>query len=176
MPPPATPDSPDAHAAGLRRLNVASPGAAEEALLACCGSRRWAIRIAAHRPYPDVGSLLAAASEASYDMSHRDLTEALADESCMPQPLLGMRAPGSNAARTALRAAHAAYEARFGHVFVVCLDDCPPDEMLDTVLASIRARLSNDPDEERSTTAEELRRISQSRLTHLVASHASATT
>ncbi len=107
-------------------------------------------------------------------MSHRDLTEALADESCMPQPLLGMRAPGSNAARTALRAAHAAYEARFGHVFVVSLDDCPPEEMLDRVLASIRTRLANDPDEERSTTAEELRRITINRLAHLVASHASA--
>lgn len=171
IPPPSAPQSP---VPGLSRLNGAAPGAAEEALLACCGSRRWAIRIAAHRPYPDVESLLAAASEASYDMSHRDLSEALADESCMPQPLLGMRAPGSAAAHTALQAAHAAYEARFGHVFVVCLDDCPPEEMLDTVLTSIRARLGNDPDEERSTTAEELRRIALSRLTHLVSSHASA--
>jgi 2-oxo-4-hydroxy-4-carboxy-5-ureidoimidazoline decarboxylase len=129
-----------------------------------------------HRPYPNVSALLAAASEASYDLSFADLTEALADESCMPQPLLGMRAPGSHAAHTALRAAHAAYEARFGHVFVVCLDDCPPEEMLDQVLVSLRARLANDPDEERSTAAEELRRLALSRLEHLVASHASATT
>jgi 2-oxo-4-hydroxy-4-carboxy-5-ureidoimidazoline decarboxylase len=171
IPQPSAPQSP---VPGLSRLNDAAPGAAEEALLACCGSRRWAIRMAAHRPYPNVDALLAAASEASYDMSHRDLSEALADESCMPQPLLGMRAPGSAAAHTALRAAHAAYETRFGHVFVVSLDDCPPEEMLDIVLASIRARLGNDPDEERSTTAEELRRITLNRLTHLVSSHASA--
>jgi 2-oxo-4-hydroxy-4-carboxy-5-ureidoimidazoline decarboxylase len=155
-------------------LNAATPGAAEEALLACCGSRRWAIRVAAHRPYPDVESLLAAASEASYDLTARDLGEALADESWMPQPLLGMRAPGSAAAHTALQAAHAAYEARFGHVFVVALDDCPPEEVLDRVLASIRSRLANDPDEEHITTAEELRRLAMSRLEHLVASHASA--
>ena len=161
---------------GLRRFNEADFGAAEEALLACCGSRRWALRLAVHRPYPTVSSLLAAASEASYDLSFTDLTEALADESSMPQPLLGMRAPGSQAAHTALQAAHAAYEARFGHVFVVSLDDCPAEEMLDQVLVSLRARLGNDPDEERSTAAEELRRIALHRLEHLVASHASAAT
>ncbi|WP_377274265.1 2-oxo-4-hydroxy-4-carboxy-5-ureidoimidazoline decarboxylase [Peterkaempfera sp. SMS 1(5)a] len=159
---------------GLRRFNEAAHGAAEEALLACCGSRRWALRLAAHRPYPDVASLLAAASEASYDLRPADLAEALADESWMPQSLLGMRAPGSHAAHTALRAAHAAYEARFGHVFVVCLEGCPPEEMLDTVLASIRARLASDPDEERLVASDELRRIAIGRLEHLVASHSGA--
>ncbi|MFJ6214475.1 2-oxo-4-hydroxy-4-carboxy-5-ureidoimidazoline decarboxylase [Streptomyces sp. NPDC092296] len=159
---------------GLRRFNEADPGAAEEALLACCGSRRWALRLAAHRPYPDVASLLAAASEASYDLRPADLAEALADESWTPQPLLGMRAPGSQAARTALRAAHAAYEARFGHVFMVCLEGCPPEEMLDTVLTSLRTRLAGEPEEERLVAADELRRIAIGRLEHLVASHSGA--
>lgn len=153
---------------GLHRFNEADIGAAEEALLACCGSHRWALRLTAHRPYPDIESLLAAASEASYDLRPTDLAEALADESWMPQSLLGMRAPGSHAAHTALRAAHAAYEARFGHVFVVCLDGIAPEEMLDTVLTSVRARLANDPDEERLVAAEELRRIALTRLEHLV--------
>ncbi|MFB7662413.1 2-oxo-4-hydroxy-4-carboxy-5-ureidoimidazoline decarboxylase [Kitasatospora sp. NPDC056138] len=142
--------------------------------MACCGSHRWALRLAAHRPYPDIESLLAAASEASYDLRPADLAEALADESWMPQPLLGMRAPGSQAAHTALRAAHAAYEARFGHVFVVCLDGIAPEEMLDAVLVSIRTRLANDPDEERLTASDELRRIALTRLEHLVATHAAA--
>lgn len=159
---------------GLHRFNEADPGAAEEALLACCGSHRWALRLTAHRPYPDLDSLLAAASEASYDLRPSDLAEALADESWMPQPLLGMRAPGSQAAHTALRAAHAAYESRFGHVFVVCLDGVEPEEMLDTVLSSIRTRLANEPDEERLVAAEELRRIALHRLEHLVASGSAA--
>ena len=159
---------------GLHRFNEADPGAAEEALLACCGSGRWALRLTAHRPYPDLDSLLAAASEASYDLRPADLAEALADESWMPQPLLGMRAPGSQAAHTALRAAHAAYEARFGHVFVVCLEGIAPEEMLDTVLSSVRTRLANDPDEERLVAADELRRIALTRLEHLVATHTQA--
>ncbi|GAB2693529.1 hypothetical protein GCM10010442_08900 [Kitasatospora kifunensis] len=164
------PTIPPMPAVGLHRFNEADPGAAEEALLACCGSHRWALRLTAHRPYPDLDSLLAAASEASYDLRPSDLAEALADESWMPQPLLGMRAPGSQAAHTALRAAHAAYESRFGHVFVVCLDGVEPEEMLDTVLSSIRTRLANEPDEERLIAAEELRRIALHRLEHLVAS------
>lgn len=159
---------------GLHRFNEADAGAAEEALLACCGSHRWALRLTAHRPYPDIESLLAAASEASYDLRPADLAEALADESWMPQPLLGMRAPGSQAAHTALRAAHAAYEARFGHVFVVCLEGVAPEEMLDTVLSSIRTRLAHDPDEERLIASDELRRIALTRLEHLVATHSEA--
>ncbi|GAA1954857.1 2-oxo-4-hydroxy-4-carboxy-5-ureidoimidazoline decarboxylase [Kitasatospora viridis] len=173
-PRPTEADCPALPAVGLHRFNEADPGAAEEALLACCGSHRWALRLTAHRPYPDLESLLAAASEASYDLRPSDLAEALADESWMPQPLLGMRAPGSQAAHTALRAAHAAYESRFGHVFVVSLFGIEPEEMLDTVLTSIRTRLTNEPDEERLVAAEELRRIALHRLEHLVASSSSA--
>lgn len=72
------------------------------------------------------------------------------------------------AAHTALSAAHAAYESRFGHVFVICLDDVPHDETLDRLLAAIRSRLTNDPEEERLVTAEELRRLARGRLIRCV--------
>ncbi|CAM5541559.1 2-oxo-4-hydroxy-4-carboxy-5-ureidoimidazoline decarboxylase [Streptomyces xanthochromogenes] len=159
---PAAPPRPD----GLDRFNRAAAGAAETALLACCASRRWALRLAAHRPYPDVESLLAAADEASYDLSAADLAEALADEL---SPGLHESAPQS--AHTALRAAHAAYESSFGHAFVICLDGFHPAEHLDQVLSGIRLRMNNDPDEERSIAADELRRLARARLAHLVASH-----
>ncbi|MFS8200869.1 2-oxo-4-hydroxy-4-carboxy-5-ureidoimidazoline decarboxylase [Streptomyces sp. CWNU-52B] len=136
---------------------------AEPALLACCGSKRWARRIAAHRPYPDLGSLLAASDEAAYDLTRGDVTEALACESLTLLP------DGAySAAHTALSAAHAAYESRFGHVFVICLDDTAPEDSPDQVLAAIRDRLANDPDEERVLTAEELRRLARGRLSRLV--------
>jgi 2-oxo-4-hydroxy-4-carboxy-5-ureidoimidazoline decarboxylase len=151
--------------ASLHGLNACPPGEAERLLLTCGGSSRWAARLAAHRPYPDGDALLAAAEEASYDLSPQDLSEALAGE-CAQHPLsLG---PGALAAHTALRAAHAAYESRFGHAFLLCLDDVPPEERLDQLLAALRARLGNDPDEERSLAAEELRRIVRARLTRLV--------
>ncbi|MFI6688201.1 2-oxo-4-hydroxy-4-carboxy-5-ureidoimidazoline decarboxylase [Streptomyces sp. NPDC050485] len=153
-------------AGGLDGFNSASPDAAKAALLGCCASRRWALRIAAHRPYPDLDALLAAADEASYDLSAADLDEALAEES---SPGLHHSAPQS--AHTALRAAHAAYESRFRHAFVICLDGVSPAEHQDEVLAGIRVRMTNEHDEERSIAADELRRLARARLAHLVRKH-----
>ncbi|MFD7228805.1 MULTISPECIES: 2-oxo-4-hydroxy-4-carboxy-5-ureidoimidazoline decarboxylase [Streptomyces] len=149
---------------GLTRFNTAPASSVTTALLSCCASPRWARRIAAHRPYPDVDALLAAADEASYDLSAADLDEALAGES---SPGLHPAAPP--AAHTALRAAHAAYEASFGHAFVICLHGFRPDEQPDQVLAGIRSRLGNDRDEERVVAADELRRLARARLTHVLA-------
>ncbi|AXE88137.1 2-oxo-4-hydroxy-4-carboxy-5-ureidoimidazoline decarboxylase [Streptomyces sp. Go-475] len=143
----------------MEHFNAASAEDLEQTLLTCLRSPRWAGRVAEHRPYPDLDSLLAAADEAAYDLTWADLTEALAAE---PLPTLP---PGTySAAHTALSAAHAAYEARFGHVFVICLDGVAPDETLDRVLEAIRSRLTNDPEEERAVTADELRRLARGRL------------
>ncbi|MEU4848672.1 2-oxo-4-hydroxy-4-carboxy-5-ureidoimidazoline decarboxylase [Streptomyces gilvosporeus] len=157
--------------AGLDRFNTAARDDAEATLLTCCGCTRWAQRIAAHRPYPDLESLLAASDEASYDLAPAEIDEALARESVSPHPLAGARGPGTLAAHTALRAAHAEYERRFRHVFVICLDGFREDEQLDQVLAAIRQRLGNDVDEERVVTADELRRLTRGRLVRLAATH-----
>ncbi|MCW7946182.1 OHCU decarboxylase [Streptomyces hygroscopicus] len=149
--------------AGLERFNSLPADDVRHALLACCRSLRWAHRVAEHRPYPDLESLLAAADEAAYDLTPADLAEALAGESLTLLP------DGTySAAHTALSAAHAAYESRFGHVFVICLDEVAPQEELDQVLAAIRSRLTNDPEEERPLAAEELRRLARGRLTRLL--------
>ncbi|WP_438818602.1 2-oxo-4-hydroxy-4-carboxy-5-ureidoimidazoline decarboxylase, partial [Streptomyces venezuelae] len=144
---------------GLAGFNAALPAEAEALLLSCCRSHRWAERVAAHRPYPTVEALLAAADEAGYDLSRPDLDEALAAESsALPHP------DAPPAARTALRAAHAAYESSFGHAFVISLDGVRPGERLDQVLAGIRSRLGNEPEEERVVAADELRRLARARL------------
>lgn len=149
----------------LHAFNAAAPTTARGTLLACCGSARWAHRLAAHRPYPDTDALLAAADEAGYDMTHDDLAEAFAAEAPYHPPTDG---PGALAAHTALRAGHAAYAARFGHAFIAALDDFEPEERLDQALAGIRVRLAHEEDEERAVTAEELRRLARSRLARLL--------
>ncbi|MFJ8749865.1 2-oxo-4-hydroxy-4-carboxy-5-ureidoimidazoline decarboxylase [Streptomyces sp. NPDC102441] len=154
---------PGAHSSGLGRFNAWPRDLAEAALLECCGSHRWAQRLAAHRPYPDLDTLLAASDEAGYDLAPSDLAEALAAESA---PCLHHDAP--RAAHLALRAAHAAYESRFGHAFVICLDGMRPSQHVDQVLAAIRTRLAHEPDEERSLTAEEMRRLARGRIIELV--------
>ncbi|MFD3795495.1 2-oxo-4-hydroxy-4-carboxy-5-ureidoimidazoline decarboxylase [Streptomyces californicus] len=155
--------TPDDHAVGLAHFNSLPFAAAEAAFLECCGSLRWAHRMAAHRPYPDLGALLAASDEAGYDLAPGDIAEALAAE---PATCLHHDAP--RAAHLALRAAHAAYESRFGHAFVICLDSYAPSQHVDQVLAGIRVRLAHEVDEERAVTAEELRRLARSRIVELV--------
>ncbi|TGB09475.1 2-oxo-4-hydroxy-4-carboxy-5-ureidoimidazoline decarboxylase [Streptomyces sp. MZ04] len=158
LPPHSSPRTPE-------QLNNAEPAAAEATLLTCCGSHAWARRLVAHRPYPDLDALLAASDEAAYDLPPADLTEALACEPLEPRvPRQGTY----SAADTALSAANAAYESRFGHVFVICLDGVAQGEALDHLLAGIRARLGNDPEEERVLAAEELRKLARGRLTRLV--------
>ncbi|MEU6224076.1 2-oxo-4-hydroxy-4-carboxy-5-ureidoimidazoline decarboxylase [Streptomyces sp. NPDC047042] len=143
----------------LERFNTEPAEDVERALLTCLRSLRWARRLTDHRPYPDLDSLLAAADEAAYDLTSIDLAEALAAES-LPDLPEGVY----SAAHTALGAAHAAYESRFGHVFVICVDHTSPDEALNQVLTGIRSRLTNDPEEERVVSAEELRRLARQRL------------
>ncbi|WP_333770295.1 2-oxo-4-hydroxy-4-carboxy-5-ureidoimidazoline decarboxylase [Streptomyces sp. IBSBF 2435] len=155
----------DAPPSPLTRLNQAPPAAAEAALLACCGSSRWARRMAAHRPYPTVETLLAAADEAAYDLTPGDLAEALAGEA--PTALTDR---GGLTVHTALRAAHAHYEAKFGHAFILALDErtaADPGAALDQMLVSLRERLGHDEDEERVATARQLRRLCRARLIRL---------
>ncbi|MFB7502364.1 2-oxo-4-hydroxy-4-carboxy-5-ureidoimidazoline decarboxylase [Streptomyces broussonetiae] len=143
----------------LDAFNTAPDDEARALLLRCLCSLRWSRRIADHRPYPDLESLLAAADEAAYDLSPADLSEALAGESLPALP-----EDTYSAAHMALGAAHAAYEARFGHAFIIYPGDVHPDEALDHILEGIRSRLTNDPEEERVVAAEELRRLARSRL------------
>ncbi|WP_041819446.1 2-oxo-4-hydroxy-4-carboxy-5-ureidoimidazoline decarboxylase [Streptomyces davaonensis] len=147
----------------LERFNTAPADEIQRTLLTCLHSLRWSHRLTAHRPYPTLDALLAAADEAAYDLTPGDLGEALSGETL---PVLPEGA--YSAAHTALNAANAAYEAKFGHVFVVCLDDLPPEEALDHALVGIRSRLTNDPEEERVVAWEELRRLAKGRLVELL--------
>ncbi|MFI5657286.1 2-oxo-4-hydroxy-4-carboxy-5-ureidoimidazoline decarboxylase [Streptomyces sp. NPDC051684] len=159
-------------AGGLARFNALPREAAEQTLHTCCRSRAWASRVAAHRPYPDVDALLAAADEAAYDLAPADITEALTGEDLVlpPDPAAYSGHSGYSAysaANTALVAAHGAYQTRFGHPFVICLDGIAPSEALDHLLAALRTRLGHDPVHERELAAEELRRLARGRLARL---------
>src|SRR4030095_5810131 len=67
------------------------------------------------------------------------------------------------AARDALAQANRDYEARFGHVFIVCASGKSAGEML----AALRARMGNDPDAELRIAAEEQKKITRLRLERL---------
>ncbi|QNP75773.1 2-oxo-4-hydroxy-4-carboxy-5-ureidoimidazoline decarboxylase [Streptomyces roseirectus] len=154
---PALPEQPTPTYTRLTAFNAASPAEAYALLLTCLHSETWAARVATHRPYPTLEALLAAGDEAAYDLTRGDLAEALAAEK-MPQ----LPPETYVAAHMALSAAHAAYESKFGHSFVIAA------ETIDHTLEAIRSRLLNDPEDERVLAADELRKLAKQRLSSAV--------
>jgi OHCU decarboxylase len=160
--------------ARLRRLNGLPQEQAVAELLAACHSRRWAERVAAGRPYADLAALQQAADQVWTGLGPADWLEALA-----AHPRIGERGgasahwsereqAGVGAAgedvRRAIARGNAAYEERFGHVFLISAAGRSAEE----ILADLRARLGNDPDTELRVAAEEHRRITRLRLARLV--------
>lgn len=156
----------------LERFNTAPADALRPALLACCDVPRWADAVLAGRPYADVPAALAAADDAARAFTPDEVDRALA-----AHPRIGERASGDHAeaawsrreqsgvattadVRQELADGNRAYEQRFGRVFLICATGLGADQ----VLASLRARLANDPDTEAAVVADELRKIALLRL------------
>ncbi len=158
--------------------NALSDGDAVEAFLRCCGSRRWAERMAALRPFPHRGALLTEARRLWHTASTDDWLEAFAHH-----PRIGDRDPeelkakfahtadlseqeqagvegASETVLDALREGNLAYEQRFGHVFLVCATGLTAAEML----GMLRARIRNTPERELREAAEQQARITAIRL------------
>ncbi len=164
--------------AGLRRLNALAEPEAAAALQACCGSTNWVRRMLAQRPFPSFERLRETADKMSADMGRDDCLEAFraharigeksSDKAAIArqwseQEQAGTRGAGANVL-SELEEAGRAYEARFGYIFVVCATGKTTEEML----ALLRQRLQNDPDQELRIAAEEQRRIMQLRLEKLL--------
>ena len=155
----------------LAWLNALPDGEAVETLLGCCAAPGWARRVAAGRPYATVDDLLAAADAAWADREPGDLDAAMAGH-----PRIGERGLSGwsrqeqsgvgEDAETArvLGEANAAYQERFGHVFLVCATGRGPDD----ILAELRRRMLNDPGTEREVAAAEIGKINAIRLRKLV--------
>jgi len=160
---------------GLDGLNALSTPDAEQVLVACCASPRWVESVAAGRPYASPDQLYAAADDALADLDEADIDHALDGH-----PRIGERAEGDGGAWSrreqsgvtsapddtlqALADGNHAYEARFGHVYLVCASGRSADELL----AVLQQRLGNDPVTERAVVRRELGLITRIRLVRLV--------
>ena len=161
---------------GLDRFNRLSDEEAAGELLAVCHSRRWAKEVAAGRPYPDVAALQRAADEVWSGVSPEDWREAFE-----AHPRIGEPPPHASAdwsrqeqagvgdadqdTQAAIARGNTAYEARFGHVFLISAAGRDASE----ILAALTERLGNDPATELRVAAEEHRRITRLRLEKLMA-------
>jgi len=165
----------------LKRLDALPPEQAAAAFLRCCGSRRWAQAMERGRPYADAPSLLAAADRELASLGREDWLEAFSHH-----PRIGDRASlaarfpataGWSAAEQggvagagddvldALLRGNREYEARFGHIFIVCATGKTAAEMLEL----LRERLPNAPGDELEIAAAEQRKITAIRLAKLLA-------
>lgn len=133
----------------------------------------WAEAVASGRPYASVDDAARHAEQASAGWGLDDLDAALAHH-----PRIGQRPTGTGAEAAASRReqaamggastetaeamaqANAAYEERFGRVFLIRAAGRSPEEML----AEARRRLANDKDSEVIEALEQLRQIAILRL------------
>ena len=155
----------------LAQLNALPESEAVEVLLGCCAAPGWAHRVAGGRPYASLPDLLAAADAAWAAREPGDLDAAMAGHPRIGERRLsgwsrdeqsGVGSDGGTA--EALRGANAAYEERFGHVFLICATGRGPDD----ILAELRRRMLNDPGTEREVAAAEIGKINAIRLRKLV--------
>ena len=160
----------------LRAFNALPENLAAAALLACCGSREWAARLARQRPFTEEKELLNMADTIWWDLSREDWLQAFSahpkigeKKAAVAQSAqarewsekeqAGVQA-ASQAALDALAQANRAYQERFGYIFIVCATGKSTEEML----ALLQERLQNDPVWELRIAAEEQRRITRLRL------------
>ena len=154
------------------RLNALPAEDAVGVLLGCCSAPGWARRVAGGRPYDSLDDLLAAADAAWAGRGPGELEAAMAGHPRIGERRLSAQsrqeqsAVGSDAATLqALRDANAAYEARFGHVFLICAAGRGPGD----ILAELRRRMANDPAAEAGVAAAEIGKINALRLQKLAA-------
>lgn len=159
----------------LHELNALPAADAERALLACCGSRRWAHDLAARRPFASLAELHSAADQAWWSLDRADWLEAFS-----AHPRIGERGTGwssdeqaaaasaADTVKAALARRNREYEARYGHVFLVCATGRSAESML----ADLERRMRNETDTELRVAAGEQAKITRLRLDKLVTSPA----
>jgi 2-oxo-4-hydroxy-4-carboxy-5-ureidoimidazoline decarboxylase len=168
---PVTPVTP-AGSAGLDGFNGWPAEQARQQLLACCSSARWAAEVASGRPYRTADDLMARSDEAMAQLDEADLGQALAGH-----PRIGARTTSASSRREqagvhgadpatiqALADGNAAYERRFGHIYLVCANGRSAAELL----ALLQDRLGHDPGTEWGVVRGELGKINRIRLRRLL--------
>lgn len=149
------------------------PAALRVALEVALGVRRVVDEVAAQAPFASRDELLAAHRAATASLSAAELDEALAHH-----PRIGERPAGDGVAQEFSRheqsspdaadpelvakiaAGNAAYEERFGRVFLIRAAGRSRAE----ILAELERRLTNEPEAELAEVAEQLRQIAALRL------------
>ena len=174
------PTTPARQAAVLRQLNAMDMPELTSPLTDFCAAPQWIARVAAARPFATADAVLASADSANEAVTddgwleafrhHPRIGERTAERR---QSDFAQRSSSREQSRVtdaspdevaALAEANRAYEARFGHVFIVCASGKSVRDML----LLLRERLNNDPKTELTIAARELKAITRLRLERLL--------
>jgi 2-oxo-4-hydroxy-4-carboxy-5-ureidoimidazoline decarboxylase len=164
----------------LKAVNSWPADKAKEEFLRCCGSRRWAERVTAERPFASDSDLFTSASQIWFALEPAHWMEAFA-----AHPRIGGKdalrekfaktadwakgeqsrvSQASEETLEALAAGNEAYEKKFGHIFIICATGKSADEMLE----ALRLRLPHDALTELRLAAVEQDKITAIRLQKLL--------
>lgn len=165
----------------LSELNNLPPAALKEALSKCCGAVNWIARMAAIFPVKDERTLFGEAERIWFAGTESDWREAfthhpkIGDIDALKEKFASTSqwAEGEQSAvrqtseqvLQALAEGNAAYEQRFGYIFIVCATGKRAEEML----SMLQARLHNDPADEIKIAMAEQNKITRIRLEKLLA-------
>jgi 2-oxo-4-hydroxy-4-carboxy-5-ureidoimidazoline decarboxylase len=146
-----------------------------EQLLSCLSVPRWADEVLAGGPYADRAALLSRADVAARTFSDEEIDQALSghprigerggEQSQREQSRITGTGGDAGASWARLAAGNAAYEERFGRVFLIRAADRDAHQ----ILTELNRRLGNDDAAERAETVDNLREIALLRLQSLEA-------
>jgi allantoicase len=167
-------------AAVLRQLNAMDAPELTSSLADVCAAPEWIAGVAAARRFASAAAILASADAANAAVTNDGWLEAFRHHPRIGERVaerrqsdFAQRSSSREQARVAdaspedvaaLAEANRAYEARFGHVFIVCAAGKSAPEML----ALLRERSDNDPKTELTVAARELKEITRLRLERLL--------
>jgi len=158
----------------LADLNHARAQELRPRLLALTAAPRWADALVAARPHADLDSLLDASDELIASLQESEVDGALAGHPRIGESGQGLdrasaarsaaeqsaMATADTATRDEMARGNAAYEARFGRIYLVAAAGRSADELL----TLLRERLEHDPEHELDVVRAELARITRLRL------------
>jgi len=168
--------------AGVSSLDLINGDAqlAREHLMRCCGSRSWVEAMLRQRPFRDAAHLYQCASGCWRELKREDWLEAFSHHPRIGEPRSGPAldakqrqwaqreqsgaAEADASVQAALAEGNRQYQAKFGHVFLVCATGKSGAQML----ALLRERLANDAETELAVAAGEQEKITRLRLEKLV--------
>jgi len=157
----------------LEQFNQASVTEAKKQIAHCVALHDWVTALVAQRPFISLEALLQCADSQARQWDARSLILALS-----AHPRIGEKAQGDakeaalsqgeqsgvnaddHSLKQALKAGNAAYEQRFGQVFLIRAKGRSGEE----ILSELQRRLANDPQREQQEAIDQLREITLLRL------------